>query len=125
MSGPAQHVITITRVPKQIHTAPEERGRLLKLGKRLGKDIDALIGIVTPATFHRWVREEERGRKRVPADGLLETLALPAHAQPGTHAIRRSPSSGDPSWEESQRLLASPYRTLFVTMRARPHCGSR
>ena len=53
------------RIPKQIHTTPEERGRLLKLGKRLGKDIDALIGIVTPATFHRWVRAEERGRKRV------------------------------------------------------------
>jgi putative transposase len=53
------------RIPKQIHTTPEERGRLLKLGKRLGKDIDALIGIVTPATFHRWVREEERGRKSV------------------------------------------------------------
>ena len=63
------------RIPRRIHTTPEERGRLLKLGKRLGKDIDALIGIVTSATFHRWVREEERGRNRRKGIGLAEICA--------------------------------------------------
>ena len=52
------------RIPKQIHTTPGERARLLKLGKRLGKGIDSLIGIVAPSTFHRWVREEKRGRPK-------------------------------------------------------------
>ncbi|WP_339910643.1 hypothetical protein, partial [Symmachiella dynata] len=36
---------------------------MLKFGKPLGKDIDRLISIVTPSTFHRWVREERRGYK--------------------------------------------------------------
>ena len=52
------------RIPKQIHTTPKERARLLKLGTRLGKGIDLLIGIVAPSTFHRWVREEKRGRRK-------------------------------------------------------------
>jgi len=52
------------RIPKQIHTTPNERARLLKLGKRLGKGIDSLIGIVAPSTFHRWVREEKRGHRK-------------------------------------------------------------
>ncbi|WP_146374414.1 integrase core domain-containing protein [Symmachiella macrocystis] len=51
------------RIPGEIHTKPEERARLLKFGKPLGKDIDRLISIVTPSTFHRWVREERRGYK--------------------------------------------------------------
>ena len=50
------------RIPKQL------------LGKRLSRDIDALIGIVTPGTFHRWVREEERGRKRVRTNGPRRDL---------------------------------------------------
>ncbi|TWU08637.1 Integrase core domain protein [Symmachiella macrocystis] len=51
------------RIPGEIHTKPEERARLLKFGKPLGKDIGRLISIVTPSTFHRWVREERRGHK--------------------------------------------------------------
>ncbi|TWU04214.1 hypothetical protein CA54_60960 [Symmachiella macrocystis] len=51
------------RVPGKSHTKPEERARLLKFGKPLGKDIDRLISIVTPITFHRWVRKERRGYK--------------------------------------------------------------
>ena len=37
---------------------------------------------------------------------LLETLALPAHAEPGVNAFRRLASSGDSSREEPQGLLA-------------------
>ncbi len=51
------------RIPGEIHTTKEERARLLKFGKLLGRDIDRLITIVTPSTFHRWVREEKRGYK--------------------------------------------------------------
>lgn len=49
------------RLPQEIHTTKAERARLLKFGKPLGKDIDRVIQIVTPGTFRRWVREEQRG----------------------------------------------------------------
>ena len=45
-------------IPGQVHTKPEERKRLLKLGKELGKAIEELITIVKPATFYRWIRDE-------------------------------------------------------------------
>ncbi|QDU52742.1 Integrase core domain protein [Gimesia panareensis] len=54
------------RIPGEIHTKPHERAQLLKYGKPLGKAINELITIVTPGTFHRWVREEKRGRKKKP-----------------------------------------------------------
>jgi len=57
-----ENQILRARIPKQIHTTKDERARLLKFGKPLGKDIDRLITIVTPGTFHRWVREEILGR---------------------------------------------------------------
>ncbi|WP_417376411.1 hypothetical protein [Gimesia maris] len=51
------------RIPGDIHTKPHERAQLLKYGKPLRKAINELITIVTPGTFHRWVREEKRGVK--------------------------------------------------------------
>ena len=52
------------RVPGQIHTKPDERERLLKYGKVLGRAIEELITIVSPATFYRWVREEKNGKPK-------------------------------------------------------------
>lgn len=54
------------RTPGEIHTKPHERAQLLKYGKPLGKSINELITIVTPGTFHRWIREEKKGRKKNP-----------------------------------------------------------
>ena len=59
-----------SRVKGQIHTKPDERERLLALGKPLGKAIEELITIVKPSTFYRWCRdgagkkegEESKGR---------------------------------------------------------------
>ena len=53
-----ENKILRARVPGQIHTRPGERERLLKYGKALGRAIEELITIVTPATFYRWLREE-------------------------------------------------------------------
>ena len=60
----AENRILRNRISGEIHTKPAERTQLLKYGKSLGKAINELITIVTPGTFHRWVREEKRGRKR-------------------------------------------------------------
>lgn len=48
------------RIPGEIHTKPHERKWLLKFGKA----IEELIGIVTPATFYRWVRDEGKGKSK-------------------------------------------------------------
>ena len=57
-----ENKILRARVPGQIHTTPEERSRLLKLGKVIGRAIEELITIVSPATFYRWVRDEKFGK---------------------------------------------------------------
>lgn len=58
-----ENKILRARVPGQIHTKPSERERLIKLGKALGKAIEELITIVTPATFYRWLRNEDNNAK--------------------------------------------------------------
>lgn len=58
-----ENKILRSRIPGPIHTKPEERQRLLKLGKALGRAIKALITIVTASTFYRWVRDESEGKK--------------------------------------------------------------
>ena len=50
------------RLPKQIHTTPDERQTLLKYGQVIGRAIEELITIVSPATFYRWVREKMKGK---------------------------------------------------------------
>ena len=54
-----ENKILRARIPGQIHTRPEERERLLKFGKAIGRAIEELISIVTPATFYRWCRYEK------------------------------------------------------------------
>ncbi len=41
-----------SRIPGQVHTKPEERSGLIKLGKSLGQAIAELITLVSPATFY-------------------------------------------------------------------------
>jgi putative transposase len=58
-----ENKILRARVPGQIHTRPDERSRLVKLGKALGQAIEELITLVHPSTFYRWCREEKFGKK--------------------------------------------------------------
>ena len=48
-----ENKILRARVPGQVHTRPDERPRLVKLGKALGQAIEELITLVTPSTFGR------------------------------------------------------------------------
>ncbi|QDU09798.1 integrase core domain-containing protein [Gimesia aquarii] len=60
-----ENAILRSRLPKQIHTTYEERQTLLKYGKVLGRAIEELISIVSPATFARWVRDKKIGRPKL------------------------------------------------------------
>ena len=44
-----ENKILRARIPGQIHTKPSERERLIKFGKALGRAIEELITIVSPA----------------------------------------------------------------------------
>lgn len=54
-----ENKILRARIPGQVHTRRHERERLLKFGKVIGRAIEELITIVSPATFYRWLREEQ------------------------------------------------------------------
>src|SRR5262249_28470063 len=43
-----------SKLPQKITVTPRERGRLLKLGVRLGTALKDLITIVSPRSFARW-----------------------------------------------------------------------
>ena len=64
-----ENKILRTRIKGQVHTKPDERRRLLQLGKALGQAIEELITIVTPATFYRWIREENEPEAKRPKGG--------------------------------------------------------
>ncbi len=64
-----ENKILRARVPGQIHTRPDERSRLIKLGKALGQAIEELITLVAPSTFYRWCREEDSGKKKANPKG--------------------------------------------------------
>lgn len=59
-----ENKILRARIPGQIHTKQEERERLLKHGKPLGRAVEELITLVSPSTFYRWVREEKSGKPK-------------------------------------------------------------
>ncbi|WP_166820065.1 integrase core domain-containing protein [Thalassoroseus pseudoceratinae] len=59
-----ENKILRARLPKQVHTTHDERKTLLKYGKAIGRAIEELVTIVSPATFYRWVREEKNGKPK-------------------------------------------------------------
>ena len=59
-----ENKILRARLPKQIHTTFEERQTLLKYGKVIGRAIEELITIVSPATFYRWLRDKKTGKPK-------------------------------------------------------------
>jgi len=59
-----ENKILRARLPGVIHTRPEERERLIKFGRIIGRAIEELITIVSPGTFYRWLREGDGPPKR-------------------------------------------------------------
>ena len=64
-----ENKILRARIPGQVHTKPDERSRLIKLGKALGQAIEELITLVAPSTFYRWCREADSGKKKANPKG--------------------------------------------------------
>ena len=64
-----ENKILRSRIPGQVHTKPDERSRLIKLGKALGQVIEELITLVAPSTFYRWCRDEHSGKKKLNPKG--------------------------------------------------------
>jgi putative transposase len=60
----AENRILRAKLPERITITTEERSRLLKYGKALGKAIKDLITIVTPRTFMRWLSAENSKPKK-------------------------------------------------------------
>ena len=54
----AENRILRAKLPQRITITAAERQRLLKYGKPLGQAIRALITIVSPCTFARWLSRE-------------------------------------------------------------------
>ncbi len=85
----AENDLLRKRVPKKrIFLKPDERARLLRLGKELGPAIRQLLTIVSYSTFRRWVRNEEgrtkptrKGRPRLAA--IVRELAVLIAQQTG------------------------------------------
>jgi putative transposase len=77
-----ENQILPSRLPKQVVVTPEERNRLLKLGRKLGSKIKALISIVSYRTFCRWLKRDSTGkvapakRGRKPTPGDIQSLIL-------------------------------------------------
>lgn len=73
-----ENKILRSRLGCHVHTEPAECERPIKLGKQLGRAIEKLITIVSPATFYRWLREEKAGpkRKRNPKGGQRKPKEL-------------------------------------------------
>ena len=64
-----ENKILRARIPGQVHTKPDERSRLIKLGKALGQAIEELITLVAPSTFYRWCREADSGKTKANPKG--------------------------------------------------------
>jgi hypothetical protein len=56
-----ENKILRARGPGSIPTRPEERERLIKFGKTIGRAIEELLTIVGPSAFYQWLREEQGG----------------------------------------------------------------
>ncbi|MEX0715616.1 MAG: integrase core domain-containing protein [Planctomycetaceae bacterium] len=62
-----ENQILRSKLPKKITVTDDERRKLVKAGKKLGKAIKELVAIVTPRTFARWLSGTEEPAKKKPA----------------------------------------------------------
>ncbi|MCE7974372.1 MAG: hypothetical protein DYG92_08655, partial [Leptolyngbya sp. PLA1] len=60
----AENEVLRSKIDGPVRVTPEERSRLVRLAKPLGSTIKALVSIVSPQTFLRWIRDADKCRPR-------------------------------------------------------------
>ena len=55
-----------SKLPYRVPITNQERNRLVRFGAKLGRAIDHLVSIVHLDTLRRWIREDHRGKRKVP-----------------------------------------------------------
>ena len=55
-----------SKLPYRVPITNQERNRLVRFGAQLGRAIDHLVSIVHPSTLRGWIREDRRGKRKVP-----------------------------------------------------------
>ena len=108
-------------VPGQVHTKPDERSRLIKLGKALGHAIEELITLVAPSTFFRWCRDEHSGKKKLNHKGgqrkpreIRELVIEIATTTGFGYARNASPKSTSASVPRNSRIFDTSRNTAGV-----------
>jgi putative transposase len=72
-----ENQILRSKLPARVVVTPQERGRLVRFGARLGKALGELVSIVHPDTLRRWFRESRKGRRgKAPKVGAGPTNRL-------------------------------------------------
>ena len=110
-----ENKILRARIPGQVHTRPDERSRLVKLGKALGQAIEELITLVAPSTFYRWCREEKFGKKaKNPKGGqrkprelrklVIEIATTTSNSDYSSSITQSSLSQAEPSCHQPPRV---------------------
>src|SRR5580698_4601189 len=61
-----ENEILRSKLPYRVPITHQERNRLVRFGAQLGRAIDHFVSIVHPTTLRRWIREERRGKRKVP-----------------------------------------------------------
>ncbi|HRQ73939.1 MAG TPA: integrase core domain-containing protein [Phycisphaerales bacterium] len=60
----AENEVLRSKIAGQVRVTPQERARLVRLGKPLGTAIRSLVSIVRPETFLKWVRQAGKRPKQ-------------------------------------------------------------
>lgn len=60
----AENEVLRAKIDGPVRVTPGERLRLVRLAKPLGSAIKALVSIVSPQTFLRWIRDAEKRRPK-------------------------------------------------------------
>ncbi|GJQ29618.1 MAG: hypothetical protein HBSAPP03_15020 [Phycisphaerae bacterium] len=58
----AENEVLRSKINGPVRVTPGERLRLVRLAKPLGSAIKALVSIVSPQTFLRWIRDADNRR---------------------------------------------------------------
>ena len=90
------------RLPQRVVATPQEKRRLLKVGRKLGVQLRELISIVSYQTFVRWIREKEAAHIQKKASVSRQTVKVILKE----NGIDPGPQRGKGTWDEFLKIHA-------------------